>query len=96
MKVAARGAKSLRTGGARARRSRTLAFGAVLLGLIISYVLAVTVHGRLGTSLVLIVQIATVGLALRAAHAHRVVRGFAAGAMALAAVDDQRALEHRS
>jgi len=61
-------------------------FGAVLLGLALSYVLAVTVHGRLGTSLVLIVQIGTVGLALRAAHAHRRVRMFAAGAMGLAAI----------
>jgi hypothetical protein len=86
MKVAARGAKTLRTGGARVRRSRTLAFGAVLLGLVISYVLAVSVRGRLGTSLVLVAQIGTVGLALRAAHAHRVIRGVAAAAMGLAAV----------
>jgi hypothetical protein len=86
MKVAARGAKSIRTEGARLRRSRTLEFGGVLLGLVISYVLGVTLHGRLGTSLVLVVQIGTVALALRVAHAHNVVRAFAAGAMGLAAV----------
>jgi ion channel len=86
MKVAARRAGSMRGRGARLRGSRTLEFGAVLLGLIISYVLAVAVGGRLGTSLVLIIQIGTVGLALRAAHARRVLRVLAAGAMGLAAV----------
>jgi ion channel len=76
----------MRIGGAKLRRSRTLQFGAVLLGLAISYLLAVTLHGRLGTSLVLLVQIGTVGLALRAAHANRGVRRLAAGAMSLAAI----------
>jgi ion channel len=52
----------------------------------VSYVLAVTVHGRLGTSLVLAIQIGTVALALRAAKASVHIRMFAAGAMSLAAV----------
>jgi hypothetical protein len=52
----------------------------------VSYVLAVTVHGRLGTSLVLAIQIGTVALALQAAKASVHIRMFAAGAMSLAAI----------
>jgi hypothetical protein len=61
-------------------------FGSVLLGLVLSYWLAVQLHGRLGTSFVLLIQIGTVALALRAAHANRRIRAFAAGAMGLAVI----------
>jgi hypothetical protein len=63
----------------------TRSFGLVLLGLVLSYVLAVSPIGRSGASIVLVVQIGTVLLALRASRAGRVVSTVASASMVLAA-----------
>lgn len=64
----------------------TAGFGAVLLGLMLSYALAVSVNGRLGSSLVLAVQIGVVLMALRTAQARPGVRLLAFVAMTFAGV----------
>jgi len=64
----------------------TRSFGLVLLGLVLSYTLAVARTAREGASLVLIVQMATVLIALRASRAHRIVSGVAGAVMVLAAI----------
>jgi hypothetical protein len=63
----------------------TAGFATVLGGRVLSDARAVGVSGALSASLVLIVQIATVGLALRVAEAHRVIRAIAVGSISLAA-----------
>ena len=62
----------------------TRSFGLVFVGLVLSYALSVSPVGRTGASVVLVVQIATVWLALRASRAHRVVSGVATATMVLA------------
>jgi hypothetical protein len=64
----------------------TRSFGLVLVGLVLSYVLAVGKSAREGASLVLVVQMLTVLIALRASRANRVARGAAGAVMVLAAV----------
>jgi hypothetical protein len=68
----------------------TRSFGLVLVGLAISYGLSVGLSGssirRQGASIVVVAQMVTVLIALRASQAHRVVRGVAFAAMAFAAV----------
>jgi len=64
----------------------TRSFGLVLLGLVLSYALSVAGTARQQASLVLLVQMGTVVIALRAAQAHRIARGLVTGAVLLAIV----------
>ncbi|HEY7281227.1 MAG TPA: ion channel, partial [Actinomycetota bacterium] len=67
----------------------TRSFGLVLLGLAVSYGLSIALSGspirKQGASIVIVAQMATVLIALRASQARRVVRGIAFAAMAFAA-----------
>jgi hypothetical protein len=82
--------------GSRPRGSRlrelasTRSFGLVLVGLAISFALSVTLSGsdvrKQGASLVIVAQMATVLIALRASRAGPIVRGVAIAAMVFAGV----------
>jgi hypothetical protein len=61
-------------------------FGSVMVFIFATYVLSVTVTASWGKALVLVVQIATVWLALRVSHARRVIRLAASIALAIALV----------
>jgi hypothetical protein len=64
----------------------TDSYGLVLLMIVVTYVLAATLSQRWAVTVLLIVQIATVWLALRTSHAHRGFRLAANGLFVLAAV----------
>jgi hypothetical protein len=61
-------------------------FGSVLLLLIFTYAVAVSIQSAWAQSLVLLIQVATVGLILRVSEAHRVVRIVAGVTFVLATV----------
>jgi hypothetical protein len=60
-------------------------YGLVFLLIVLSYVLAVTVHGSEAPSVVLFVQIATVWFSLRTSQAHRTLLGVASVLLLVAA-----------